>query len=396
MSYDKVVLRQQSLKILTTIIFMEFEIGGPVKKSFVDREKEIKLIKRGIDNNNYAIIGVRRTGKTSLILRVMDDLDEKLIPVYLDVSFVAPLNEINFLKTFMAEVMEAYSKRSGEKHIALKFHKFLEGSKEFLVDLLKSTHISIRDTVEVWFKNEEEKNLTPLIKSAFELPEKLGKEKGVKFLVIFDEFTRLLELRDGEFIWALRSYIHRSESTHYIISSSSVSAMRHILEGRESPFFGTLMKINLEGLSESGFEELIGKLDKSLDEDAKEYLKRITGCYPLYLQAFCYLIELDERERIEKRDVSELTEDVFRILTPHFECFFNEIKGFKRDVLIKIAVKDLKTAEALAKELDKPNNYINSYLRRLEEEGFIERKKIGIYDFADPFFKAWIKKNAIL
>jgi hypothetical protein len=40
MSYDKVVLRQQSLKILTTIIFMEFEIGGPVKRALLTEKKK--------------------------------------------------------------------------------------------------------------------------------------------------------------------------------------------------------------------------------------------------------------------------------------------------------------------------------------------------------------------
>jgi AAA+ ATPase superfamily predicted ATPase len=376
------------------VVMTMFQIGGPVTETFVDRKKELELILNGINKNHYALIGLRRTGKTSLALKVGEIVDDETIVVYIDVSYLTPLSEINFLRAYMNEVIDAYSQKTGQRQLSLRFKSFLDGTKGALVELLKSSHMSVRDTVEIWFESEGERDLTSLVKIALDMPEKLAKEKDVKFLIIIDEFTRLLELKNDDFIWALRSHIHRSKLSHYIISGSALSTMKYLLEDNTSPFYGTLMSITIGGLDDEGVEELISMLKKEISVDTKRYLREITGAHPLYLQAFCYLLSLKKRKKISKKDIDALISEVFRLLTPHFELLFGSLSSFKKDMLTQMAINDFQTAADIAKALDKKPNYINTYLRRLSSEGLLERKAGGIYTFTDKFFKLWIKHNA--
>ncbi|MEE9151492.1 MAG: hypothetical protein V3U20_06645 [Thermoplasmata archaeon] len=45
---------------------------------------------------------------------------------------------------------------------------------------------------------------------------------------------------------------------------------------------------------------------------------------------------------------------------------------------------------------DRYSSYVNSYLRRLTNEGLLAHEKGGKYRFTDKFFKLWIKENAVM
>lgn len=369
---------------------MEYKIGSPVVDTFVDRETERRKIREGINNNHFALIGLRRTGKTSLALKICEEMKEDMIPVYIDVSFIAPLTEKNFLKTFASEVVDKYTDHTDDKALSLKFKRFMSGAKDALVDILKGTRVSIGELAEVYFKSEED--LTEMLKVTMQLPEKLGEETGNDFIVVLDEFPRLLELNNDDFIWSLRSYIHRSESTHYIISGSAVSSMRYLLE-KESPFFGTLLSIQLNSLEEDAVDEFMDLSDVDISESAKQKIKETTGMLPLYLQAFFHVADTRKLKIIREEEVEDIIEEVFDLLDTHFDYYLHELKGFKRTLLIEIASKDLHTAAQLSDVLEKTNNYVTTYLRRLENEGFLRHYSKGKYEMTDPFFKLWIRNH---
>ncbi len=369
---------------------MEYRIGSPVVENFVDREGTRKRIRNGISSNNYAFIGLRRTGKTSLALKICEEMKDEMIPVYLDVSFIAPLTEKNFLKIFASNVVERYCEYTGDKALSLKFKRFMGGAKDALVDILKSGRISIGELAEVYFKTEEE-DLTSILKVTMDLSEKLAEETGKDFIIVLDEFTRLLELNNDDFIWALRSHIHMSDHTHYIISGSVVSSMRYLLE-KKSPFFGTLLSINIHGLEEGALDEFVNISGIELSDDVKREITEMTGLLPLYLQAFFHVAETNDIKKINKKELEDIKTEVFDILTTHFDYYFQEVKGFKRSVLIEMASENISCARELADALGKSTNYVTTYLSRLENEGFVEHID-GCFEFTDPFFKLWIKSR---
>ncbi len=371
---------------------MNFKIGSPVVEGFIDRKVQRKELRNGIKNNHYALIGLRRTGKTSLALKMCEEMSKQMIPVYIDVSFIAPLTEKNFLKTFADNVVEAYSEYTGDKNSSLKFKRFLEGAKDAVVELIKSSRVAMGEVAEVYFKSED--NLTEMIKVTMELSDKLAVDASRDFLIVLDEFPRLLELNNKDFIWALRSHIHRSSNTHYIISGSAVSSMKYLLE-EKSPFFGTLLSIRLEGLEEDALDEFIRSCDVKFTAKARKQLTDVTGMLPLYLQAFFHVVDTRGIKKVDNLMLEEITAEVFDMLDTHFEYYFEEIKGFKRSILIMMAARGIHTASEMSDVLEKSGNYIGTYLRRLGNEGFLKPLGGGEYEVADPFFKLWIQEHAL-
>lgn len=370
---------------------MKYKIGSPVVENFLDRDKERKRIRDGIHSNNYALIGLRRTGKTSLALKICQEMEADMIPIYMDVSFMAPLTEKNFLRNFASMVVEGYCEYTGDKALATKFKRFMGGARDALVDILKSGRISIGELTEVYFKTEDD--LTPILKVTMELPDKLARESGRDFLIVLDEFPRLMELNNEDFIWALRSYIHMSKHTHYMISGSAVSSMRYLLE-KDSPFFGTLLSVRLHGLEDSALDDFMDISGIGMTKDSIARIKETTGMLPLYLQAFFHIAETTGVKEIGELELEELTLEVFDLLSTHFDYYLQELKGFKRSVLIEMACHGIYTVGELSIALEKPSNYVTTYLYRLENEGFLERHPEGEYHFTDPFFELWIKENA--
>ncbi|MCK4718653.1 MAG: hypothetical protein KAT70_08300, partial [Thermoplasmata archaeon] len=157
--------------------------------------------------------------------------------------------------------------------------------------------------------------------------------------------------------------------------------------------FGTLLSLRIRGLDDSAIDEFICLSGIDFSEKAKQRIKEMTGMLPLYLQAFFHVAKGMGLEKIGEEELKSIKEEVFDMLNTHFDYYFQELRGFKRSVMIEMALEGFHTAAALSGILEKPNNYVTTYLRRLENEGFLEHLPGGRYDFTDPFFKLWIKEH---
>ena len=72
---------------------VKFQIGGPAAPTdLVDRKKEIEYLMTRMTtrdiNYNVAVLGYRRIGKSSILMKLYDNLSKKkhIIPVYFDVQ----------------------------------------------------------------------------------------------------------------------------------------------------------------------------------------------------------------------------------------------------------------------------------------------------------------------
>ncbi|MBA3044276.1 hypothetical protein FP804_03975, partial [archaeon] len=99
-----------------------FKFGGPIEpKLFYNREKEVKFllnqlseIKKGVQHN-YALVGPRRTGKSSLLQFLQIELRKKkaIIPVVVDcegreIAERLELTLETFLEAYSGAVIDAY------------------------------------------------------------------------------------------------------------------------------------------------------------------------------------------------------------------------------------------------------------------------------------------------
>ena len=151
-----------------------FVYGMSVSGSnFTDRVEECRRIKMDFENGaNVILISPRRMGKTSLIKRVMSQMDDSSIRVvYMDVYDCR--NEYEFYNRFAETVLRA----SGNQ-----FEKVMENIKRFLVRLTPKISFSPEPNSEFSFSlGITPKDYTP--EEILNLPERIAEADGVRIVV---------------------------------------------------------------------------------------------------------------------------------------------------------------------------------------------------------------------
>ncbi len=380
-----------------------FIAGPPVDgELFFNREEVIKDILNA-PGNNFALIGVRRIGKTSLIRKLAAEFKKKGdIPVIISLPDVRPFNETNFLKLYTLAIIKEYAKFTGEKLYFKKMKMFLDGKWSDLISFFKNIRVKYKDIIEVWFEYSQQKqNLDTLMKKVFQFPNKLiestsGKHKP-RFIIMLDEFQRIIKLGD-DFLWALREQMQKTKLVDYIISGSTTGMMNNITGKEGSPFYGLFLIQNLKGLSKKGAKLLIKRLEKfniKVDDNLINNVINKTSCYPLYIQSFalsCYLYAKSTgKAKINKNDIDLIWEKTFKLLYLHFQDLIARLSDKSVNILISMAANDLHSPAEIARSINERLNAMGTYLPRLINKGYLEQKSIGDYYISDPMFNEWLK-----
>lgn len=375
-----------------------FIVGPPVRGDiFYDREELINSITASF-GNNYALVGIRRVGKTSLILKLADVFREKgIIPVTLSVHEIIPLTPENFLKRYSIAVANAYIPDAG---ITQKIESFFAGKWSGFADFVKNVKISvsIKELATFWFEQSQsnEKNYTQLIERTILNPEKIALESGKKFAIFIDEFTAIKAL-GSEFLSALRENMQKTPNVEYVISGSAVGLMSQILGSKNSPFYGFFLSERVEGIDEASAKKLLARINKfnvNLGDDIiKEAIKR-TRCYPLYLQGFgdsCLKMALSTgKKKITKKEFNKCWNRMLDQLYFHFQYLEGELRGKKREIMKVIATKNKHHLAEISQATEIDMRSLGTYLKRLIDEGFLYREN-GYYTYSDPVFEEWMR-----
>ncbi|MGI0056027.1 MAG: hypothetical protein ACREAK_01500, partial [Nitrosarchaeum sp.] len=256
----------------------KFKIGSPASpKELIDRKDETKdlLLKMRSKSINYnvAVIGYRRVGKTSILVKLQDELskDENIIPIYFDVqknmaepkifftrlqktifdAYIQKLNTIQKVKVKTKVAVEAVSKLLG----AIKSKKITSISAE----------ISAEGTVTPKIDFDDKKpDYTNVFYDVFKTLKALSEESNIKFVVILDEFQDFANLKGYEGLKDVfnlfRAVVQdRGDNVSYIISGSRVHMLNQILDSGKSPLFTHFEKIIIQGMDKKFSIELFTK-----------------------------------------------------------------------------------------------------------------------------------------
>jgi AAA+ ATPase superfamily predicted ATPase len=283
------------------------QVGQPVHpRDLVDRESEVKKMisdMKSSINYNIAVLGYRRIGKTSILMKVRYELDksDRIAVAYFDVK--KNMSEPRtFLTRLQKAIFDAYLAR-----LELKERIGLKASRagrvpSAIFDALRSKKIkgvgvemgpdgSIIPSLEF---DDKEKEYSALFYSIFETAKVFAEKSGIKFVVMLDEFQDFdqLDRYPGlKNIFALfRSVVQeRGKKVSYIISGSRVHLLRSILESGESPLFSHFKEYVIGEMDRDDAIKLFSKYlkarrvksDNRLAEEAYE----LVGGHPFYLMS---------------------------------------------------------------------------------------------------------------
>ncbi|MBO7368103.1 MAG: ATP-binding protein, partial [Paludibacteraceae bacterium] len=207
--------------------------------AFTDRENETeKLVNNFKGLINTVIISPRRWGKTSLVSKALGITakDKEYITVSIDIFNCR--SEAEFYNAFASAVLKAGISKIEEFVVSAR--KYMGGllPKISLGDGLSTTELSLG----VDFKDKEFS-----VDEILDLPQKLAKDRGKKFIVCLDEFQNICEYQNPlDFQKKLRSHWQRHTSVCYCLYGSKRNMLLNIFGVHTNPFykFGDIIFLN--------------------------------------------------------------------------------------------------------------------------------------------------------
>jgi AAA+ ATPase superfamily predicted ATPase len=363
-----------------------FYYGGAVQSEhFCNRKEEIKELKADINAGlNTLIYAPRRFGKTSFVLKTMNELKkEKVKYVFLDLMYLSTLDE--FINKYFNVLA-----------------KSLEEPTDKIVNFFKSV-LSLRPNINVNFDttgnpsfslalNNEDK--TKALEDVLDIPFAFAKD-GQKIVVIFDEFQEIANL---DLEAKMRSIIqHHSDKVSYIFMGSKKSLLRAMFLDKNRPFYKSVKHFKIKEIHKESWNAFIASkfqsTHKELDPVYVDKICEFTKGFPYYTQQFAYELwnQCDTKVDDEIFDktqqiIIDREEDLFAVewenLTP------NQKKALK--IVLEKNGQSLYDEQYLAKYHIKSGSF-QTALGGLVQKDIIDKNSDRYY-FADPLFEFWCKK----
>lgn len=382
-----------------------FQIGNPVHGDlFAGRKELIEELANSLGSReitqNFAMIGYRRIGKSSVMRVVKDELDKdkNMIVVYLDVQQIIPFNIDEFFRVYASSLLEAYCRKKGNSALGLKAKNFIRNGIGELKEIISGFHGQVKDFFVFWFEKSEKKSLSNYTKECFGLSDLLAAEKE-KFVIMIDEFQDL-EALGIDFEKSFRSNIQQMKKTVFLISGSKASMMRNMMYSESSPFYNLFIVKYLEELKPSEAKAFLGKrfskAGVKISEEAISEIIRLTNSHPYHLQWLgrACLFKAASSEIAAKNEVEEAFNWAITEEAGHLEYAYNRLA--RKDKAIVTACAKLGASEPIeiARELREESDRVRPFMPNLVEDGYLI-KEDSKYRIRDPVLEAYIKRKII-
>ncbi len=377
-----------------------FIVGRPVTgEYFVDREDELQRLQTLVEgvqkgaSSNVVLIGLRRTGKTSILesLEYLLKPNAKLIPVIANCYGIAAKSRL--AKVLVDKAIESYVCKTGD-------NAFLKRITKAIGEVTKSAISRISEvkfaefSLKLQDKNAEE---DALLEDALQYLEALALEKNVYFVVMLDEFQDVIRWGDDT-LKRIRTVVQSQKRVCYVMSGSATSIMRDLVYKKQSPFYRQLVEIPIKKLEKSFAMAFLKRRFNCAEMNVKDSviakIATLSDGYPDYIQRLgleLYL-SIGQGHAISEEQVDRAYEDMVVSLDGEFDNYFSNFSPLEREILVALAIGKIQPSE-VARAVRKPIFNISKTLTKLLNYSIIERPMKGQYRITDPIFADWLNRR---
>ena len=365
-----------------------FSYGGVVSGSyFFNRTNEIGKLKTDLKNNNNVILyAPRKYGKTSLVTKVLDELEtENYNTIYLD--FFNVIDKNKFIEIYAKKLLQ--KRKLSIEAIIKSFAKFVKNiTPSVKFDNLGNPSFELNIN-----KSDTNRSFEEIIN----LPEKWGNAND-KWIVVFDEFQEINKLNGDNFEKELRSLIQFHQNVTYLFLGSKTHLLLNMFLDKNRAFYNIGKFMKLEKISDSEYRKFIisnfQKFGISILESQINYMLEVTEGIPFYVQFLSselwqYVITV--KKRVENKDIERAIQNILSSQTDYYFELFGKLSQYQKKLLL--ALKE-NGNEVFSK------NYSDKFglssasstqraLNKLILEGIVEKGNNRIV-FSDPFFKRFL------
>jgi AAA+ ATPase superfamily predicted ATPase len=365
-----------------------FKYGAIVRgDDFYDRKEECsRIVETLLGGNNIVLYAPRRFGKTSLVFKVIEQLEKKNITcVYFD--FMTVYSPESFVRLYAKALsakqtnLEKFVKTfaSAIKNIRPVLGFNPEGDAEFSVDFANTT---VDETVAA---------------QLLDMPETLG-GKSKKVVVFFDEFQEAVKLKQINFENLLRSKIQQQVNTSYLFLGSKTHILHELFDNKKRAFYHSASQISIGPLPEADtlkyLQKKLAPAGITLDAKTGRYLIAAAGNIPHYIQLLAaevwqYLV--GTKKPVTKKVVDYCVKQILALKGDYYMELFDRQSQSKKQLLQALTAdgKNVFSAAYITAHGLTSVSTVQRALKELVEEGIVEKVK-DEYTTADPFFRAFI------
>ncbi|MFN5217567.1 MAG: AAA family ATPase [Sphingomonadales bacterium] len=359
--------------------------------SFTNRENEVAKLESNLLNGiNTTIISPRRWGKSSLVEKVVADIKKKKSKnktVIIDLFSIS--NEEEFLEVFAREVIKASS---------TKWEEWLHSGKDFFKKLIPKISLGIDPNTDFSLSfdwNELKKNSDEVMN----LPETIAMKKGIKFIICLDEFQNLAHFNDYlNFEKKLRACWQRHKYVTYCLYGSKRHMMTDIFNNPSKPFyrFGDIMllqKIQTQkwiSFITKSFENTGKQIDDATAKAIPDFMKN----HSWYVQQLSHYVWNLTNKKATITEFNNALNELIQANSPLYQKEVEIISATQLNLLKAVAKGETQlTSTAVMQKylLGTPRNVSKNKTILINNDIIQAANKQ--YEFVDPAFELWFKKQ---
>ncbi|MFQ6044058.1 MAG: ATP-binding protein, partial [Candidatus Poribacteria bacterium] len=287
---------------------MYFSTAKPVMgESFHNRIEELEQLLAMIESlrngvaRYYALLGLRKVGKSSLIAELKRrTADIKDVVIVVIDCYESCVDANTFFEDLATKVIDEFLLTSGyaTQTGLLSGAKQEEAELTMTVGRIQTLGISAlnRGLLAFLEVRRNGSSLRDQYRVIIDLPETLASETDTKFVVVFDEFQECAKLNSfknikttiGDVFKFFRANWQRHTNVAYLISGSEITLLEKIIQAESSPFFQHFNSMPVREFSYSDaqemFRQLLKKSGYAMSSGLLRNLIDLTNGHPFYLQ----------------------------------------------------------------------------------------------------------------
>ena len=241
------------------------------------------------------------------------------------------------------------------------------------------------------------------LRAAFLLPYRIGRQTGVRRIVVLDEFQNVMLTEDGDRACQLLEEVFKTlpaelaGCANYVFLGSQVNAMHEIF-GVKRWFWRKAERLHLPTVETRDIIEHVVKgflaTGKVIDRDLLLGVCRLFRDNIWYINHFSAICDSLTRGYIMEQTLTEALNSLLAVHEPRFVAIMNDLTTFQVSLLR--AILDGHTRFSSAEIIRQYNLNSSANVRRLKDA--LCKKEIVTFDeednpvLLDPLFEYWVRK----
>ncbi|SKC49189.1 hypothetical protein SAMN06298214_0907 [Bacteroidales bacterium WCE2004] len=361
-------------------------------ENFTDRKAETKRLRMNFEAGvNTILISPRRTGKTSLVYRSVEQIEDPSVKVVM-IDIYDCRDEYEFYERFASAIL---------KGLATKAEQAIDLAKNFLSRLSPKIALSPDPTQDfsisfgVGPKTEKPEDI-------LDLPEQIARKRNWNIVICIDEFQQIGEFPESmAFQKKVRGIWQLQKRVTYCVFGSKKHMMDRLFQDKSMPFYHFGDMIELSPIpKEDWVDYIIRRFNtrnmKISAELAGEICDKVQR-YSSYVQQLSWnvMVEAEGADVVTGQHVEDGFEMLVRQTSSLFMGQIANLTSFQMNYL-KAVVAGVHSGFSSSKVLESYRLGSKSNIARIEnvliEKELLEKRADGVY-IADPVFAYWFQRE---